>query len=152
MTKKITKTALKRIIKEMILNELPQLTKFGTGAKFNPDLTKQKIKDARLKEGKPTLKYPDQKDIDHEVMRIKTLYKAGYADQYERRIGKINKPQKMYCMYLACLQWKIKHPEDKKNMEKYAGIARLLLRKWGYSHLPVGRGGHINVDINERKK
>ena len=153
MIKKITKSSLKRIIKEMILSELPQMTKWGGGAHFDIDKIKNKIKNtAQLKSDQYVMKYPTSQQIDHEVMRIKTLYAAGYKDQYLNRIPKITNPQKMYSMYLACAQWKIKHPESKKDMENYMGIARKLMRKWGYEHLPVGRGGHIDVDINENKK
>lgn len=140
MKVKISQALLETIIRRVIhvLNEDP----------IDQNLTKMRMFKNVLKQDQKVLPYPSQKDLNHEAYRIKTMYMDGKPGAFERRLTTITSPQKMYDCYIACLQWKIAHPETKKDMERFANIARNYLRKFGYENLPVGRGNHIPVDVS----
>jgi hypothetical protein len=142
MEKKLTLEQLKKQIKEIIIEQM-------WGATFDMNKIKSKMLKNPLKSGVTVLKYPTEKEVYHEAMRINTLYKTGHSDQYLNRFTKINNPKKMYAAYLACLEWKKEFPEDKEDMLKFAHIARTYLKKWGYENLPVGKGNQIRLNIKQ---
>lgn len=103
-----------------------------------------------LKQGQNILKYPSQREIDHEIMRIKTLWMNRPA-QYELRLTKITNPQKMYNAYISIMAWLKINPEYRKNMEKILDKVRWYLRKNGYEDMLVGKGGNVPISLRESR-
>lgn len=103
-----------------------------------------------LKADKNILKYPSQREIDHEVMRINTLWLKRPA-QYELRLTKITNPQKMYNAYVSIMAWLKINPEYRKNMEKILDKVRWYLRKNGYEDMLVGKGGNVPINLRESR-
>lgn len=127
-----TKRAISEIIKK-ILNEMP-LPYDPHQSTIDRRMYKNTLKDKYI------LKYPNPREIDHEMMRIKTLW-VPRPQQYLLRLTKITNPNKMYTAYITALYFIKKNPEYKEDMQIILDKMRWYLRKNGYGDMLVGKGG-----------
>ena len=144
---KIKKSQLIKLIREQLVLEMP--TAFDP---YQSTLDRRKYQN-QLKQGEYILKYPSQREIDHEMMRINTLL-VPRPKQYRLRLTKITNPQKMYNAYISILAWLKKNDDDKKTYrkmfekEKVMDQIRYYLRKNGYEHMLVGKGGSSPITLH----
>jgi len=136
----------KKVISEIIrkvLNESPMM--------YDPHQStiQSRMYKNQLKQGEHILKYPSQREIDHEMMRLNTLFVPRPA-QYKLRLTKITNPQKMYDAYVSILSWKKKNPQYDDLLDDILDNVRYYLRKNGYGDMLAGRGGRA-VHVENRK-
>lgn len=135
---KIKKKNLIKLIKEQLVLEMPTA--------FDPyqSTVDSRMYKNQLKQDRYILKYPSQREIEHEMMRINTLW-VPRPLQYDLRLTKITNPQKMYNAYISILAWLKKNDDSQKTyrhkFEKTIDKVRWYLRKNGYEHMLVGKGG-----------
>lgn len=143
-----SKKVISEIIKK-VLNESPMM--------YDPHQStiQSRMYKNQLKQGEHILKYPSQREIDHEMMRLNTLFVPRPA-QYKLRLTKITNPQKMYDAYVSILSWKKKNPQYDDLLDDILDNVRYYLRKNGYAHMLAGRGGRAvkveNKRINENNQ
>lgn len=141
---KIKKSQLIKLIREQLVLEMPTMYD-----PYQSTIDRRKYQN-QLKQGEYILKYPSQREIDHEMMRINTLW-VPRPMQYDLRITKITNPQKMYNAYISILAW-LKRNDDsqktyRKRFEKTLDTVRYYLRKNGYEHMLVGKGGSSPISL-----